>query len=89
MPELGGLALSSQGNDLMGSFEEAPSLRPSLPDTLTQLERKAGVPSRMFGDQSLSACCTGSPWLPVNPRSGPWINISKLSSDQRCLMPVS
>lgn len=71
VPELGGLALSSQGNDLMGSFEEAPLLHPSLPDTLTQLERKAGVPSQMFGDQSLSACCMGVPLAPCESQKRP------------------
>lgn len=71
MPKPGGLASSPQGNDLMGSFEEVPSLHPSLPDTLTQLERKAGVPSRMFGDQSLSACWKGVPLAPCESRKWP------------------
>lgn len=66
-----GLASSPQGNDLMGSFEEAPLLRPGLPDTLTQLGRKAGVPSRMFGDQSLSACWKGVPSAPCESRKRP------------------
>lgn len=66
-----GLASSPQGNDLMGVLKRRPA-PPGLPGQfLTQLGRKAGVPSRMFGDQSLSACWKGSPRLPVNPGSGP------------------